>query len=117
MPNVIECIISVDPEKLLLHSYRDIIIAIYNAIPYHPVAGLEKSEVSKIITDYANLYHYLSNVHAHLMSHYSGKVNDKFKLLKGSIDQALTVIKFQYETLSRRFTIDKDEQKFWSKTA
>jgi hypothetical protein len=109
-------LIKINPEELIKLSYREVIIFIYEAIPYHPVSGISKTEIDKAFEAYARLYHYLSNVHAILMIHYSGKVNDKFKLLKNSIEQALSVIKFQYNVLSRRVTINEEEDVCWTKT-
>jgi len=94
--------------------YRDVVVAIYDAIPSHEIEGLTKIDLMGLLGYYPKLYTQISKHFSLLLEKYESRVDGKVKDLKNAYDQALKAIKFQYEALSRKISVDKDEDGMWS---
>lgn len=97
--------------------YSDVIMAIYDSIPSHYITEITKDEVKYLFGYYPMLYSALSTHWSLLLEMYESRVDGKVKDLKNAYDQALKVVKFQYEALSRKITVDKDEEGIWGTSA
>ena len=98
------------------HKYGDIIEHIYNSIPAHDIADLTKDEAKDLLGWYPALYGRMSRHFCRLLEYYEARKEGKVKDLKNAFEQALKVIKFQYDALSRKITVDKDEEGIWGAT-
>lgn len=96
-------------------SIKNIAIDIYDAIPSHEMYEvLNLDDTKKLLSYYAQLYSITSRYHAVVMISYSQRIQDRNYFLKNILEQALKVIKFQYEALSRRITVESHEKQVWS---
>jgi hypothetical protein len=106
-------------EKIMDDRYQfiDLIIKeIYDLIPEHDIyeVAIHVPGINKVLSEYAALYSILSKAHSWCIVNCKPRQQDRIYYLKQVMEQALKVIKFQYETLSRRLTIEKDENFQWS---
>lgn len=100
-------------QQVLDGPYIDTVVTIYNAIPSHHVVDLLDDDIMDLLGYYPALYATLSQHYSLLLGSYSrGKYNKLFNL-KQAYEQALKVVKFEYESLSRKITVVKGEKDIW----
>jgi hypothetical protein len=105
----------IDFETMLKMPYKDVVIALYDAIPSHDMSDLTPDEARRLLGYYPDTYSVMSMHFSLLLELYRPRTHDKIYFLKGAYEQALKVVKFQYDGLSRKITVDKDEEKLgWS---
>jgi len=92
-----------------------VVTSLYDAIPSHEMYDvLVNTDVRFLLSYYSSLYTKLSRLHAIVITEYQSRTPDRSYHLKNIFEQALKAVKFQYEALSRRITIESDEKATWS---
>jgi hypothetical protein len=104
-----------DVEDLLAIPYRDLMMLIYRSIPHHHIDNLPRQEIVDLCGRYPRLYSHLSFFHSLVLEKYQPRANDRWAILKNSLEQAIKVVKMQYDTLSRKYTIENEENNQWKK--
>ena len=105
-------------EDLVNWGYSDIVENINNNIEAHPNDISDKETINRLITDYPEMYKILSYLYSLVIEQYTPRSNDRWSLLKTSFEKFMSAIKFQYEALSRKVSINKEEEAFnpaWKK--
>jgi|GEM_PF-2938781 len=98
---------------VLAMSYTDVTVLVYNAIPSHELADISPEDIKFLLGYYPALYSRLSRQYCLILENYDSRTHDKYYLLKNMYEQALKVTKFQYDSLSRKITVDKEELESW----
>lgn len=94
-----------------------IVTTIYDSIPRHDIIdNIANDDIDDILKKYAALHWALYLHHACILLNYIPRKNDRWKNLKDLYEDAIKCLKFQYETFSRRVTIEKDNLLFWGKS-
>jgi len=101
-------------DDIIKLDYATIIRTIYDAIPEQTLGGeLDVNETRELLAYYPALYTRMSRHWSLILEKTEARVDNKWKDLKNAYDQAIKCCKLQYETLSRRITVDKDERGMW----
>lgn len=93
--------------------YEDLMTAIYDAIPAHDIDDMCKEDTVKLLGYYPKLYTTLSRHFSMLLMVVQPRVYDSAYFMREAYEQALKVVKFQYDALSRKITVDKQEGGMW----
>ena len=100
-------------DLVVLSDINIMIDNIYKAIPSHHVVDLSPDDKKYLLGYYPELYAKLSELFSFTLLHYDSRSNDGWKKQKFVLDQALKVVRFQYEGLSRKISDEKDQHMGW----
>jgi len=89
--------------------WPEVVAAVYAAIPAHELHDIGRDEITQLLGYYPKLYSILSEQWSYILEHYESRVDGRTKDIKSMLEQAMKVVKFQYEALSRKITFEKEE--------
>ena len=104
-----------DIDTLLSMPYSDLMRLVYDSIPHHHIEGLPKSMIIDLCGRYPRIFSQLNYLHSLVIERTAPRQRDRWKVLEEGLEDAIKTVKMQYETLSRKYTINKEENTQWEK--
>jgi len=101
-------------EQLYSFGFKPLMVKIYEAIPSHNIESLSSKERDDLLGYYPHLYMQLSELFTYLLVDPSVSRESAVKIARKGVEQALKVVKFQYEGLSRKLSFQKEEKHMWT---